>query len=323
MFRRARWRLTLLYIGLFAIALGVFAAVFYIGFATVLAPAFDLAPELTNQQAAEAAYQATIERVGLALAIAYLVAVALVSVAAWVLASRTLRPIREAHVRQRRFVADASHEVRTPLSAIRATAEEAATSEASPEELRAALARIAASAEGLSRLTNDLLLLARTDERLIDRRAEPVDLSVVTAEALEEYVGANGANGHAGRPTLVLAPDLVVSADADEIRRIVFNLVDNAVRYGGRADRVRVATLGTERDAILEVQDSGPGIAAADQEQIFEPFFRVRADAGSPDGSGLGLAIARSLAERNGGRLTLASLAGSGSTFRFTLPRFR
>ena len=320
MFRRARWRLTLLYIALFAVALGIFAAVFYIGFATVLAPAFDLAPELTNVQAADAAYRATIERIGLALAIAYVVAVALVSVAAWVLASRTLRPIREAHVRQRRFVADASHEVRTPLAAIRATAEEAVTRAASPEELQEALTRIARSAERLSRLTNDLLLLARTDARLIERRPEQVDLSVVTAEALQGFTSANHADG---RPRLILAPDLVVAAEADEIRRIVINLVDNAVRYGGRADQVRVATIATEREAVLEVQDSGPGIAAADQEQIFEPFYRVRADAGSPDGTGLGLAIARSLAERNGGRLTVSSLAGSGSTFRLVLPRFR
>jgi signal transduction histidine kinase len=320
MFRRARWRLTLLYIALFAVALGIFAAVFYVGFATVLAPAFDLAPELTNEQAADAAYQATLERIGIALALAYVVAVGLVSIAAWVLASRTLRPIREAHVRQRRFVADASHEVRTPLAAIRATAEEAAGREATAEELRAALTRIATSAEGLSRLTNDLLLLARTDERLIDRRPEPIDLSVVTAEALEEFANANLADG---RPSLVLAPDLTVSADADEIRRIVINLVDNAVRYGGQADRVRVATHGTERDAVVEVRDAGPGIAAADLDQVFEPFYRVRADAATPDGSGLGLAIARSLAERNGGRLTATSQVGAGSTFRLLLPRFR
>src|SRR5260221_4878326 len=320
MFRRARWRLTLLYIVLFSVALGVFSVVFYVGFATVLAPDFDIGPELTNTQAADAAYQATIERIAAALVIADVVAVALVSVAAWVLASRTLRPIREAHIRQRRFVADASHEVRTPLSAIRATAEEAAGRNASPEELQAALTRIATSAEGLSRLTNDLLLLARTDERLTARRPEPVDLSVVTAEALESFTDANLS---VERPNLVLAPDLMVSADPDEIRRIVISLLDNAVRYGGRANRVRVATLRAERDAVLEIQDSGPGIAGADQEQIFEPFYRVRADAGSPDGSGLGLAIARSLAERNGGRLTVASLAGSGSTFPLVLARFR
>jgi signal transduction histidine kinase len=320
MFRRARWRLTLLYIALFAIALGVFALVFYAGFATVLVPDFDIAPELSNAQAADAAYQATIERIGAALAIAWVVAVALVSVAAWVLAARTLRPIREAHLRQRRFVADASHEIRTPLAAIRATAEGATSHDASADELRTALDRIAGSAEGLSRLTNDLLLLARADERPVDRRTDRFDLSVATNEALETMTGAD--RDGAG-PRVVLEPDLVVSGDPDEIRRVVINLVDNAIRYSGRPDLVQVTTSGSEREAVVAVGDSGPGIAAADLDQIFEPFHRVRADAASPDGSGLGLAIARSLAERNGGRLTVASRPGAGSTFRLVLPRSR
>jgi signal transduction histidine kinase len=154
-----------------------------------------------------------------------------------------------------------------------------------------------------------------------DRRSE----QCVKGQALIAFCGelTGDCDHRLDRPRAgCLAPDLVVSADADEIRRIVINLFDNAVRYGGRPDRVRVATLGTERHAVLEVQDSGPGIAAADQEQMFEPFYRVRADARSPDGSCLGLAIARSLAERNGGRLTVASLAGSGSTFRLVLPPF-
>jgi len=321
MFGRARWRLTLIYIALFALVLGVFSAVFYVGFATVLAPSFDIGPELSNEQAADAAYQATLEQVGVALAAAYLVVVAVVGLAAWALASRTLRPIREAHLRQRRFVADASHEVRTPLAAIRATAEETMGRDATVEELRGALAGIEVSAERLSRLTNDLLLLARTDERLIDRRPERIDLSVLTAETLEEFAGANP---DGPRAQVALEADLLVSADPDDVRRIVLNLVDNAVRYGGGSDnRIRVTTRHTDGDAIVEVHDAGPGIGAIDLERIFEPFFRVRADATTPDGSGLGLAIARSLAERNGGRLSVASQVGSGSTFRLALPRFR
>jgi signal transduction histidine kinase len=319
MFRRARLRLTLLYIALFAVVLGVFSIVFYAGFATVLAPEFDTGPDLTNEQVADAAYQATIARIGVALIVADVVVVALVGIAAWVLAARTLRPIREAHARQRRFVADASHEVRTPLAGIRAAAEDAITRDATRDELRTALARIAASAEGLSRLTNDLLLLARIDERLGDPRPETIDLSVLAAETIEEFTTAMPV---VPRPQLALETDLPVSADPDELRRIVLNLVDNAVRYGGSGSAVRVVTRRLERDAVLEVQDRGPGIAALDLDRVFEPFFRVRADTGSPEGSGLGLAIARSLAERNGGRLTVNSRVGVGATFRLTLPRF-
>ncbi len=318
MFRRARWRLTLLYIALFAVALGVFAGVFYIAFTVLLEPDFDISPDLSSAQVAEAAYQVTIERVGAALAVGYIAAVALVSVAAWVLASRTLKPIREAHIRQRRFVADASHELRTPLAAIRATAEDAAGRDRSPEELRVALGRIADATEGLTRLTNDLLLLARTDEGPSDRPPSSIDLSVVTAEAVETFAHANDG---IQRPDVHLEADLVVSGDADEIRRIVINLVDNAIRYG--VDGVSVNTSGSDREAAVEVRDSGPGIAGPDLDRVFEPFYRVRADATTPDGSGLGLAIARSLAHRNRGSLTVTSLPGAGSTFRLALPRHR
>ena len=123
MFRRARIRLTALYVVLFAVVIGVFSLVFYVGFLIVLPPAFDLAPDLTNEQVAAVAYQTTVERIGLALLGADVVVVAAVAVAAWVLAARTLKPIGEAHARQRRFVADASHEMRTPLAAILSSAE--------------------------------------------------------------------------------------------------------------------------------------------------------------------------------------------------------
>jgi signal transduction histidine kinase len=120
-----------------------------------------------------------------------------------------------------------------------------------------------------------------------------------------------------------LAPDLLVSADPDDVRRILANLLDNAARYGGSGVRIRLTTSGSERDAILEVIDDGPGIAATDLDRIFEPFFRVNQDAASPDGTGLGLPLARSLADRSGGRLTVDSEPGVGSRFRLTLPRFR
>lgn len=322
MFRRARVRLTLLYIGLFALVIGAFSVVFYVGLSTVLAPTFDLAPDLSSEQVAEVTYQAAIERIGVALLVADLVVVAFVGVAAWILAARTLVPIREAHTRQRRFVADASHEMRTPLTAIRATGESALVGSRRAEGLRASVAAMVESAERLTRLTNDLLLLARSDEAVLDRRSEPLDLSVLTAETVEAFAAA-----HPALPVarMKLAPDARVSADPDELSRIVANLLDNAFRYGvgPGSDPPRVVTRASEREVAVEVSDSGPGIAAADLDRIFEPFYRIHADADSPEGTGLGLAIARSLAERNRGRLEATSRPGGGAAFRLSLPRFR
>jgi two-component system OmpR family sensor kinase len=319
MFARTRRRLTLLYIVLFALVLGAFSVVVYVALSTALAPTFDLGPELTNEQAAQVAYQATVDRIGAAIVAADVLVVALVAGAAWILASRTLRPIAEAQARQRRFVADASHEMRTPLAAIRASAEGALAAPASDADLRAALDVVVQSAGRLSQLTNDLLLLARMDE-LPSFAGPSVDLSVVVAEALDAF-----ATAHPGlpRPRPMLAADLPVAANSDEIGRIVANLVGNAYRYGGTAKPPRITTRAADHDVLLDVSDDGPGIADEDLERVFEPFSRLHADDATPDGNGLGLTIARSLARRNGGRLTVTSRPGAGATFRLALPRFR
>jgi signal transduction histidine kinase len=120
-----------------------------------------------------------------------------------------------------------------------------------------------------------------------------------------------------------MAADLTVTADPDDIGRIVANLLDNAYRYAGSENPPRILTRRAEREVVLEVSDRGPGIAEADVERIFEPFARLHADADHPAGSGLGLAIARDLAHRNGGRLIVTSRLGEGTTFRLSLPRFR
>lgn len=317
MFRRARIRLTVLYVAMFTLVLGVFSAVFFLSFATALAPTFDLAPEITNEQAAEVAYQSAVDRIGIALLVADVVVVALVAVLAWVLAARTLRPIREAHERQRRFVADASHEMRTPLTAIRASAEGALRGSGSTDELAAALKVVASSAERLTRITNDLLLLARSDELPL-RDHDPVDMSVLVAETVQRL---ETAHPELPRARMVLGTDLVVDADPSEVERIVSNLLDNAYRYGDAARPPTITTAASERDVTVEVTDTGPGIAPADLERIFEPFYRVHADARGPDGSGLGLAIARGLARRNRGRLVAVSQPGAATTFRLSLPR--
>lgn len=319
MFGRARRRLTALYIALFALVLGIFTIVFFVALAVTLAPAFDVAPELSNEQAAELAYQQTIERIGIALVVGDVAVLAFVGVAAWVLAARTLEPIREVHNRQRRFVADASHEMRSPLAAIRSTAEAALTGPGDSASAREALQIVQRESERLSRISSDLLLLARSDDGQLEPRMEQFDLSVVVADAIEEHHNADASQNAAAQ----LTPDLPVRGDPEEVKRVILNLLDNAYRYGGERVHVAVRTRATERDAIVEVADTGPGIANADMERIFEPFYRVRSDASAPPGSGLGLAIAASLARASGGRPAAGSRIGQGSTFRLSLPRFR
>ena len=319
MFRRARVRLTLQYIGLFALVLALFSAVLYAVFASVLSPVFDLTPEITDAQSAQAAYGQALRGILIAIVAADAAALVLIGLAGWVLAARTLRPIRDAHRRQRRFIADASHELRSPVAAIRARAEAALAVGASDGELRTALADVARRSGELATLADDLLLLARAEGGPADDELDEADLSVVVAEAVEAFAAA-----HPGvrAPRIRLAPGLSVRARPGELGRIVDNLVDNAFRYGGPDVAVRVTTAAEGSAATLVVSDDGPGIGAADAAHVFEAFYRVHSDEGAPAGTGLGLAIARSLAERNGGRLTVESRPGAGATFRLALPRF-
>ncbi|MEO8229942.1 MAG: HAMP domain-containing sensor histidine kinase [Chloroflexota bacterium] len=320
MFERVRRRLALRYLAVLVVVLGAFSVIFLVATVLFLRPAFDVVEDANTDEAVRRAYQRAVQRIGLALVVADGAVVVLVGAAAYFLADRTLRPIREAHERQRRFVADASHEMRNPLTAIRSTAESALAGPADPAGQRAALGAILGSSERLTALTDDLLLLARSEQGLLELHPQRLDLSVVVAEVAEEVRAASRR-----RDSIIvsLAPDLEIRADDTEIRRIVSNLVDNALRHGQGGGPIRVRTSGIEGQAVVEVADQGPGIAPSDVERIFEPFYRVRADATAGSGIGLGLAIAADLATRNGGRLTVESLPGKGSTFRLSLPRTR
>lgn len=319
MFARARRRLAVRYLVLFTVVLVVFSLIFLVVLAVVLQPAFDIAPEVSNEEAARLAYGRTIERIAVALLLADLVVLAIIGVAGYYLADRTLRPIREAHDRQRRFVADASHEMRGPITAIQSTAEAALGSTSDATTREDALLVIRDASGRLGRLTMDLLVLARTEQGLLDPAIESVDLSVVVAEEVERFQSAAGER----RPRIdvALTADLVARAEPSEVARIVGNLLDNALRYG--VEPVQVRTYAVDAKVVVEVADRGPGIALADAAHIFEPFYRVRADRSAPVGSGLGLAIASELAQRHGGRLTVESSPGSGARFRLELPRAR
>ncbi|MGZ5153221.1 MAG: ATP-binding protein [Burkholderiales bacterium] len=215
---------------------------------------------------------------------------------------------------QRRFVADAAHELRSPLTALSVQAQNIENAE-SLETAKARLAPLKTGLERAQRLTEQLLSLAKTQADA----NEPAEISVsnVIRELIAEYLPL----AHAKEIDLGMEENAAqtISGSADVLRLILSNAIDNALRYTPRGGVVTVRVSREVRDTIVEVIDSGSGIPAADRTRAFDAFHRLEGSSGN--GSGLGLAIARDAASRLGGVVSLHErVNGAGLVFRYRQP---
>ncbi len=221
--------------------------------------------------------------------------------------------------RLRRFVADASHELRTPLTAIRGFAElhrqGAVKGEEATKEL---IGRIEKESLRMGSLVEDLLLLARLDQAR-EMSTDPVNISSAINEAVES---ARAAGPH--HPITVTAPedDIYVLGDAYRIHQVIANLLANARTHTPEGTPITVTLSHAEDGTTVSVSDKGPGLSEADQERIFERFYRadpsrVRTNG---DGSGLGLSIVDAVMRAHGGRVSVTSTLGDGATFTLFFP---
>ena len=211
---------------------------------------------------------------------------------------------------ERNFLLSVSHELKTPLTAIRGYAEGLAEGAFPPD---AAAETILVEARRLERLVRDLLELARMNRREFSVRREPVDLAKVTREAVSRHEAT--ANGF-GVLLLAVTDEAWVTADADRVLQVASNLVENALRETPRGGVVTVRS----GAGALSVSDTGPGLEAGDLEHAFDRFYLYdKYGRERPVGSGLGLAIVRQLARAMGGAVTVASVPGEGATFTLTL----
>ena len=221
----------------------------------------------------------------------------------------------------RRFTADASHELKTPLAVMRADVERAMHPTATETDQAVALEEALQQVTRMADLVDSLLTLARADEGRFDLYREPVELTPLTNEVVET---ARLLGEDAG--LVILAPHIEnaeVLGDLTRLRQLFLNLVTNAIKYTPRGGTVEITVHRDESVVRVAVRDTGIGIAAADLPFVFERFWRadrVRSRASERGGFGLGLAISHWIAQAHGGSLDVQSRLGRGSTFTVTLP---
>ncbi|MFF0161075.1 sensor histidine kinase [Streptomyces sp. NPDC005263] len=228
-----------------------------------------------------------------------------------------LERLQRAFTAQQRFVGNASHELRTPLAINRTLLEVHLSDPGAPVELQQLGKTLLATNERSEQLVEGLLLLARSDNQIVERK--PVDLAEVAEQAVDQVHGEAEAKGVVIRGEQKTA---VVQGNGVLLERIALNLVQNAVRYNvPEGGWVEVTTEVQHGQALLVVSNTGPVVPAYEIDNLFEPFRRLRTErTGSDKGVGLGLSIVRSVARAHGGHISARPREGGGLVMRVTLP---
>lgn len=256
-----------------------------------------------------------------------MIAVILIGGTGWWLTRRSLQPIEQSFRQLKQFTADASHELRSPLTAIRTAVD---VMQSHPERIHPAdvkkLEMIAGATQQMSDLLAGLLLLARTDASTDGAFAAKTGIVIPLEELLEDMVASFHPQATAKGIALTMAefPTVLVKGDATQLRRLFVNLLENALYYTplGGTVRVSIDPLDASHDSVLiQIQDTGIGIAPEHLAHVFDRFWRAdQARNRREGGSGLGLAIAQAIAQAHGGMITVTSQLGVGSCFQVELP---
>jgi signal transduction histidine kinase len=259
------------------------------------------------------------QALALAILVVGLVGAALATL--WI-TGRALVPIRAAFETERRFVADASHEIRTPAAVIRSSAEVLQREDLVAPAGRPLVDDIVGEADRLGRLVEDLLALAGSEQGALSVETAPLDLAAVARTAARRATPLAESRGlRLVGPDETAAP-IDVEGDADRLLQVLLILVDNAMRHSPAGGTVTVAVAADGRGhGRIEVLDEGPGVPPELRDKIFEPFARLPASRSRADaGSGLGLAIARRLVELHDGTLVVEDGVAGGARFVLQLP---
>lgn len=229
--------------------------------------------------------------------------------------------LQSAFERQKQFTSDASHELRTPLAVMRGELEIALRRERTPEEYQRTLGSNLEEIIRLSRLVEDLLMLARADAGRVELRCEPINLSAL-CQNTAEYISPLAEQREQTLTYQTPPQAITINADQQRMKQLLLNLLDNAIKYTDQKGTITLILTTDEQHAILAVADTGRGIPAEDLPHVFERFFRRSAKTAdrTASGSGLGLSIVKWIVDAHGGSIEAQSKVGEGTTFTVRLP---
>ena len=225
--------------------------------------------------------------------------------------------LEKAFEAERQFTSDASHELRTPTTVILAECDRAARKNSSVEDYRASIENIAEQGHRMSELIEELLGITRLQQGTDKYPLRTADLSEFAAACADEFVPDEGRGIHFEED---IEEGIVCNFNASLMSRVIFNLLQNAYRYGKENGYVRLTLSKEAGKAVLSVKDNGIGIAAEDIDKVWQRFWQADTARNPDEGSGLGLAMVKEIAEHHGGSVGVVSTQGKGSTFRFELP---
>ncbi|BAY09241.1 integral membrane sensor signal transduction histidine kinase [Calothrix sp. NIES-2098] len=264
--------------------------------------------------------QNDLRQLQLILTVAVPVALGLIGLTGWVLGGIAMQPVQQAYNQLQRFTSDASHELRSPLSAILTNAQVGLLMATDRPQLHPTLQNIIDSAKSMSTLVNNLLLLARHQGKLTPESLKQVNLNKLLEDLIVQYTAV------AAKTSIELLGDLPkqpinLCADPDLLKQAVENLLNNACNYTLSGGTVWLRLEPYPDRAVIQVIDTGIGIPEADLPYIFDRFYRVDTErARESGGFGLGLAIVQQIVQAHGGEIYAMSNEGKGSTFQIKLP---
>ncbi len=265
-------------------------------------------------------FDAEVRQIQLILGFGFPIALALVALSSWGLSGLAMQPIYKSYQQQQQFIANAAHELRSPLASLLATVEAILRMPFDRQNLYPMLNTVERQGRRLSHLIADLLLLSRLEQDTVSKPFKPCCLNDIVSDLSEEFL------------ELAVASNLQLSSDVpnqliyvfgheQQLYRLVSNLIANAIQYTPTGGSVYISLKQRARTAIIIVKDTGIGISPTEQHRIFERFYRVNSDRSrQTGGTGLGLAIAQAIALKHRAYVRVESELGQGSIFRLEMP---